>query len=83
MKEKIKERVLHEASRIVETKKTLRELSKEFGVSKSTIHKDMQQKLILLDKELYRQVQRVFEEHLMSRYYIGGESTKKKYKKII
>lgn len=83
MKDKLKERVLQEATRIIETKKTLRELSKEFGVSKSTIHKDMQQKLILLDKDLYKQVKKVFEEHLMSRYYIGGEATKKKYKKII
>lgn len=83
MKEKLKNRIIKEAERIVESRKTLRELASEFGVSKSTIHKDMQQKLIYLDKDLYKEVQKVFSEHLESRYYLGGETTKKKYKKII
>ena len=81
MKEKLKIRILNEGNRIVETGKTLRELALEFGVSKSTIHKDMQTKLIHLDEDLYRKVQKVFWEHLESRYYLGGENSKKNIKK--
>ena len=68
MKKDLKVRILKEANRIVDSHKTLRELSGEFGVSKSTIHKDMQQKLPLIDRNLYREVQKVFREHLESRY---------------
>ena len=68
MKEIIKIRVIKEAERIIESRKTLRELAHEFGISKSTLHKDMQQKLIHLDESLYREVQKVFREHLESRY---------------
>ncbi len=82
MKKNLEERILKEAERIVESRKTLRELSHEFGVSKSTIHKDMQQKLPLLDRNLYREVQKVFLEHLESRYS-SVTKFKKKYKKII
>ncbi len=81
MKEIIRLRVIKEAERIVESKKTLRELACEFGVSKSTIHKDMQQKLIYLDKSLYKEVQKVFLEHLESRYSSRYERNKKSIKK--
>ena len=90
MKEIIRLRVIKEAERIVESKKTLRELAcektgtltkGEFGVSKSTIHKDMQQKLIYLDKSLYKEVQKVFLEHLESRYSSRYERNKKSIKK--
>ena len=47
-------------------------------VSKSTIHKDMQQRLIELDEDLYEQVQNIFENHIKIRHIHGGESTKKK-----
>ena len=68
MKKDLRKRILKEANRIVESHKTLRELAGEFGVSKSTLHKDMQQKLPLIDRKLYREVQQVFNEHLESRY---------------
>ena len=68
MKKDLRKRILKEASRIVESHKTLRELAGEFGISKSTLHKDMQQKLPLIDRKLYREVQQVFNEHLESRY---------------
>ena len=68
MKKDLRKRILKEANRIIESHKTLRELAGEFGVSKSTLHKDMQQKLPLIDRKLYREVQQVFNEHLESRY---------------
>ena len=68
MKKDLEKRILKEANRIVESHKTLRELAGEFGISKSTLHKDMQQKLPLIDRKLYREVQQVFNEHLESRY---------------
>ena len=68
MKKDLEKRILKEANRIVESHKTLRELAGEFGISKSTLHKDMQQKLPLINRKLYREVQQVFNEHLESRY---------------
>lgn len=79
MNESIKKRVLLEAKTIIETQKTLRDMEQLVQVSKSTIHKDMQQRLIELDEDLYEQVQNVFENHIKIRHIHGGESTKKKY----
>ena len=62
MNESIKKRVLLEAKTIIETEKTLRDMEQLVQVSKSTIHKDMQQRLIELDQDLYEQVQNIFEK---------------------
>ncbi len=83
MKELIKKRVIEEANIIVNTHMTIRELTKIMGVSKSTIHHDMKVTLKLVDSDLYNKVQAVFNEHIRLRHYLGGLSTKKKYKKII
>ena len=79
----IKRRVLEEANIIVNTETTLRNLARRLGISKSTIHKDMQIRLIKIDQNLYHKVQKVFKKHLEIRYYIGGEKTRQKYKNII
>ena len=60
MKDSIKKRVLEEANIIIHTKTTIRQLTKIMGVSKSTIHNDMQNRLRLVDRELYYKVQSVF-----------------------
>ena len=83
MKELIKKRVMEEANIIIQTKTTLRELTKIMGVSKSTIHHDMKMKLKDIDKDLYNLVQAVFQQHIQIRHYLGGLATQKKYKKII
>ena len=72
-------RLNEEAKTIIETQKTLRDMEQLVQVSKSTIHKDMQQRLIELDEDLYEQVQNIFENHIKIRHIHGGESTKKKY----
>lgn len=79
----ITRRVIEEANIIINTEITLRSLAKRLGISKSTIHKDMQERLIQIDKNLYKKVKKVFKKHLDTRYYIGGESTRKKYQKIL
>lgn len=79
----IKRRVVEEANIIVNTEITLRSLARRLGVSKSTIHKDMQIRLISIDKDLYKKVQKVFKKHLEIRYYIGGEKTRQKYKNLL
>ena len=81
MGELIKERVYKETYYILKTKKTLRELSKVFNLSKSTIHKDLKDRLKSIDLTLYKEVQEIFQNYIQTRHIKGGESTKKKYQK--
>jgi len=83
MNKLITKRVIEEANIIVNTEMTLRELARHLGISKSTIHKDMQERLLYLNKGLYKKVQKVFKKHLDTRHYIGGEATRKKYQKML
>jgi len=81
MEENIRLRTKKEAEMIIQSKRTLRSLAEELKIGKSTIHKDMQLRLKLIDKDLYQQVQEVFQEHINIRHLRGGDSTKKKYQK--
>ena len=78
----IEKRVLKEALYMIETKKTLREIAKVFNVSKSTVHKDLKEKLKNIDNVLYEKVKIILNEHIKVRHIRGGESTKKKYLKL-
>lgn len=60
MNKKIISRVIEEANYIIDTNKTIREVSIIFGVSKSTVHKDMREKLLLLDSTLYQKSVKCF-----------------------
>lgn len=75
-------RVIDEANYMLDTKKTIREIAKVFNVSKSTVHKDLHERLIDIDSELYKQIDSILKYHIDIRHIRGGESTKKKYKKI-
>ncbi len=75
----IKERVLKEANYMLETKKTIREIAKIFKISKSTIHKDLHERLFYVNKEKYQKVKEIMNYHLKIRHIRGGESTRKKY----
>lgn len=79
MNKEIESRILKEAYMMLKTKKTVRELSNVFGVSKSTVHKDLKYRLIRLDHELYQKVEKILKFHKEVRHLRGGESTKKKY----
>lgn len=66
---------------MVESKKTIREIAKIFGVSKSTVHKDLQDRLISVDDTLYKKVNAILKDHINTRHIKGGQSTRKKYLK--
>ncbi len=76
----IKERVLNEAAYIIETKETIRNTANNFKVSKSTVHKDISERLFLVDKKLYSKVKEIMDYHIEVRHILGGESTRKKYR---
>lgn len=82
MNKKIIKRVIDEAKYIIETKKTVREVSSVFNVSKSTVHKDMRERLYMIDKELYNNIVNIFNYHIKIRHINGGEATKQKYLKL-
>lgn len=77
----ITERVLMEANDILKTGHTIREVAQIFHVSKSTVHKDMQERLLHIDKRKFREVEEVLNYHTCIRHLRGGESTRKKYLK--
>ena len=67
---------------IVENKATVRCAAKEFGVSKSTVHKDVSQRLRYIDRGLYRDVKNVLAVNKAQRHIRGGLATKKKYESL-
>lgn len=73
------DRVISEAKYILATDKTIREVANLFNVSKSTVHKDMREKLILLDSDLYSEVSNVLDYHTYIKHIRGGEATKRKF----
>ena len=79
MNKRIFERVIDEANYIIMTNKTIREVSLVFGVSKSTVHKDMKDRLYYIDKYLYRKVSNVMKKHADIKHIRGGEATKRKF----
>ena len=76
---KISERVNKVADYIIESNKTVREISKVFHVSKSTIHKDLHDRLKIVNKEKYKEVDKILKYHISIRHIKGGETTRKKY----
>lgn len=60
---------------------TVREASKKFGISKSTVHKDLSVRLKYIDGELYAKTQKVLAKNRAERHIRGGNATKEKYKK--
>ena len=80
MYESIDERVLEAAEYIVENCSTVRATAKQFGISKSTVHKDMTQRLRRLDPQLYHRVRELMEKNKAERHIRGGLATRKKYK---
>ena len=75
----IYERVIEEANYIVSSKCTIREAAYLFGVSKSTVHKDIRDRLYDIDVNMYNMVSNILEEHADIKHIRGGESTKRKF----
>ena len=81
MHDYIKERTIKIGRSLVETRQTVRTIAKEFGVSKSTVHKDLTERLPEINPELANQVKLILEYHKSIRHLRGGEATKVKYKR--
>lgn len=76
-------RVLEEADYMLNTKNTIRQIASVFNVSKSTVHKDLHERLRDINFELFEQIDCILKYHIDVRHIRGGQSTKKKYKKLI
>lgn len=72
-------RVINEANYIIKTNKTIREVASVFCVSKSTVHKDMRERLVKIDKILYEKVSNILKYHIDIKHIRGGEATKRKF----
>lgn len=79
MNRNIYERVIEEANHIVSSNCTIREAAYLFGVSKSTVHKDIRGRLYDIDINMYNMVSNILEEHADIKHIRGGESTKRKF----
>lgn len=77
----IEQRACALAVYIVETGATVRTAARHFGISKSTVHKDLSQRLPQYNKFLYQQVRHVLDENKAQRHIRGGMATKQKYQK--
>lgn len=82
MKDYIEERVLELARHILENKATVRAAAKKYNVSKSTVHKDITERLQVLDGMMAQRVQAVLDENKAERHIRGGNATREKYRRI-
>ena len=67
------------AEHVIETGATVRATAHKFGISKSTVHKDLTYKLKRINPTLYGEVKRILEVNKSERHLRGGEATRKKY----
>ncbi len=80
MKAYIEERTIALANYIITNKSTVRKTAKEFGISKSTVHKDVTERLLKINPKLAELTKLVLEENKAERHIRGGLATKEKYK---
>ena len=79
MADTIEDRACELAVYIIETRATVRAAAAKFGISKSTVHKDLSQRLPQYNKSLYRQVRQILDENKAQRHIRGGIATREKY----
>ena len=82
MKGYIEERAIKTAEYIIETKATVRQTARKFGVSKSTVHKDVTNRLCRLNPALAEKTRKVLDKNKQERHIRGGQATKEKYMKM-
>ncbi|MBP8639865.1 MAG: sporulation transcriptional regulator SpoIIID [Oscillospiraceae bacterium] len=80
MRENIEERACELGNYIIENKSTVRATAKKFGISKSTVHKDLTERLYYSNRALYNEVKLLLEYNKSQRHIRGGIATRKKYK---
>lgn len=81
MKDYISDRVIELAEYIIENKATVRQTAKNFGVSKSTVHKDITERLEKISPSLFEKAEKVLKKNKEERHIRGGNATKEKYLK--
>ena len=77
----IEQRAINLAHYIIDSKDTVRGAAKKFGVSKSTVHKDVSERLIHINQALALEVRQVLDENKAERHIRGGLATKLKYER--
>jgi putative DeoR family transcriptional regulator (stage III sporulation protein D) len=82
LKDYIEERVLEVANYIIRSKATIRKTAKVFGVSKSTIHKDMTERLPKINPQIADEAKNILDYNKAERHIRGGKATKMKYKTV-
>ena len=82
MPERIEKRACDLAVYLIETGATVRAAALHFGISKSTVHKDLSSRLPRIDPILYRQVRQILDLNKQERHIRGGLATRRKYKGI-
>lgn len=82
MKDYIQERVLDVANYIIDSKETIRKTAKVFGVSKSTIHKDMTERLPKINPIIAEKTKDILDMNKLERHLRGGKATKLKYQAL-
>ena len=79
MKDYIEERAIQIANYIIENNATVRQTAKEFGISKSTVHKDVTDRLVQLNPSLEAEARKVLDVNKSERHIRGGLATREKY----
>ena len=79
MNDAMEQRACDLAVFIIENQGTVRSAAKEFGISKSTVHKDLSERLFYINHSLYEQVKVILEVNKAERHIRGGLATRKKY----
>ncbi len=82
MKDYIEERAITLSEYIVEKKTTVRDTARIFNISKSTVHKDVSERIWQIDKELAKKVQDILLYNKADRHLRGGNATKHKYEEL-
>ena len=79
MKDYIEERAIEIANYIIENNATVRQTAKTFGISKSTVHKDVSDRIHLINPSLAMEVRKILDVNKSERHIRGGLATKQKY----
>ena len=81
MRDDLETRARELAVYLIERRTTIRDAAKHFSVSKSTVHKDLSERLKEIDRSLYVQVKEILEQNKAERHLRGGDATMRKYQK--
>jgi len=79
LKDYIEERAIDIANYIIENSATVRQTAKQFGISKSTVHKDVTERLMQINPSLAKEARKVLDVNKSERHIRGGLATKEKY----